>query len=152
MKYASLFVLLTFALIWLIEVLARVRVHPIQYLLIGCALCTFYLLELSLAEQLGLVSAYVLAATAVAGLVGLYAALILRRWPRAAAVAGTVTALYAYLYVVLVNEDYALLLGSLGVFFALAVTMLATRHVDWYRIPREPDAGPMAHAAAPHGA
>lgn len=156
-KYASLFVLLTFALIWLIEVLARVRVHPIQYLLIGCALCTFYLLELSLAEQLGFVTAYVLAATAVAGLVGLYAALILGRWRRAAVVVGTVTMLYAYLYVVLVNEDYALLLGSLGVFLALAVTMLATRHVDWYRIPREPDPGPVApvsaaRAPAPRGA
>ena len=131
-KYARLFVLLTFGVIWLIEMLGRVRVHPIQYLLIGCALCTFYLLELSLAEQLGFAVAYAIAATAVAALIGVYAVFALRGWQRAAAVTVTIGALYGYLYVVLTDEDYALLLGSLGVFAAVAAAMLLTRHIDWY--------------------
>jgi inner membrane protein len=131
-KYARLFVLLTFGVIWLIEVIGRVRVHPIQYLLIGCALCTFYLLELSLAEQLGFGLAYAIAGTAVAGLVGVYAVVALRGWRRAVVVTSTIGGLYGYLYVVLTNEDYALLLGSLGVFVAVAVAMLLTRHIDWY--------------------
>lgn len=143
-KYARLFVLLTFGVIWLIEVLTGARVHPIQYVLIGCALCAFYLLELSLAEQLGFGRAYLLAGGAVVALVGLYAAVALRGWGRAAAVGGTIGGLYAYLYVLLTNEDYALLLGSLGVFAVIALTMLLTRGVDWY-------AEPAAEAAAPPG-
>jgi inner membrane protein len=138
-KYARLFVLLTFGAIWLIEVLSRVRVHPIQYLLIGSALCTFYLLELSLAEQAGFSTAYLLAASAVACLVGWYSAAALKGRRRALAVAATVSALYLYLYVLLTNEDYALLLGSIGLFAALAVTMLVTRRVDWYA-PASPPA------------
>jgi inner membrane protein len=137
-KYARLFVLMTFGIVWLIEVLTRVRVHPIQYLLIGCALCTFYLLELSLAEQLGFALAYLIAGSAVAGLVGSYSAVVLRGWRRAAAVTATIAALYVNLYVLLTNEDYALLLGSIGVFVAVATTMMLTRHVDWYASSARP--------------
>ena len=139
-KYARLFVFLTFGVIWLVEVVGRFRVHPVQYLLIGCALCTFYLLELSLAEQLGFAVAYAIAGGAVAALVGTYAVVALRGWQRAAVVTGTVAGLYGYLYVVLTNEDYALLLGSLGVFVAVAAAMLLTRHIDWYARGRDADA------------
>lgn len=132
-KYARLFIVLTFATIWLIEVLSGVRVHPIQYLMVGGALCTFYLLELSLSEQIGFARAYLMAAGAVAVLIALYTAAVLHGRQRAAIVAGTVGSLYGYLYVVLTNEDYALLLGSLVLFAALAITMLATRRIDWYR-------------------
>jgi inner membrane protein len=131
-KYAHLFLLLTFASIWLVEVLSGQRVHPIQYLLVGCALCTFYLLELSLSEQIGFSPAYLLAAVAIVAVLGLYAAAVLHGTQRAATVSGTVGALYGYLFVVLTNEDYALLLGSLALFAALAVIMLATRRIDWY--------------------
>jgi len=148
-KYARLFVLMTFGLIWLIEVLSRVRVHPVQYLLIGCALCTFYLLELSLSEQLGFAIAYATAAAAVAGLVGLYAAVVLRGRQRAAVVTATVGCLYGYLYVLLTNEDYALLLGSIGVFAAVAAAMLLTRHIDWYAVAGR--AGTAVATAPPEG-
>jgi inner membrane protein len=131
-KYAHLFLMLTFASIWLIEVLSGQRVHPIQYLLVGCALCTFYLLELSLSEQIGFSPAYLLAAVAIVALLGMYAVTVLHGAQRAAMVSGTVGTLYAYLFVVLTNEDYALLLGSLALFAALAVIMLATRRIDWY--------------------
>lgn len=131
-KYARLFIVLTFATIWLIEVLSGMRVHPIQYLMVGCALCTFYLLELSLAEQIGFASAYALASVAVALLIAVYATAVLHGRQRAAVVTGTIVSLYGYLYVVLTNEDYALLLGSLILFGALAVIMLATRRIDWY--------------------
>jgi len=118
--------------VWLIEVLTGQRVHPIQYLLIGCALCVFFLLELSLAEHIGFTLAYVLASGAVVGLVAYYSAVILRGWRRAAGVVATVASLYCYLYILLTNEDDALLFGSIGVFVALATTMLLTRHIDWY--------------------
>jgi inner membrane protein len=133
-KYAGLFILLTFAVVWLIEVLAGVRVHPIQYLLLGSALCLFYLLELSLSEHLGFLVSYAIASTAVVAMVGAYCAVILRRPSRALVVGAGVALLYAYLYTLLVSEDYALLAGSVGLFLILAAIMYATRHVDWYAI------------------
>ncbi|MCC7144831.1 MAG: cell envelope integrity protein CreD [Phycisphaeraceae bacterium] len=133
-KYAVLFILLTFAAIWLIEVLAALRVHPIQYLLLGGALCLFYLLELSLSEHLGFPLAYSLAAAAIVGLVAFYSAAVLRGLARALVVAVGVALLYVYLYVLLMNEDYALLIGSVGLFAILAVIMFTTRRVDWYKV------------------
>jgi inner membrane protein len=135
-KYAGLFILLTFATVWLIEVLARVQVHPIQYLLLGSALCLFYLLELSLAEHVGFPLAYALASTAIVGLVGAYSQAILRRRALALTVAAGVAGLYGYLYVLLMSEDSALLIGSLGLFAILAAVMFVTRNVDWYALGR----------------
>lgn len=136
-KYAHLFILLTFATIWLFEVLTKVRVHPIQYLMIGAALCIFYLLELALAEHIGFGRSYAMASFAVVALIASYAAVVLRGWGRALGVAGLVGVLYVYLYVLLTNEDYALLFGAIGLFVALAVTMMLTRRIDWYGVGGE---------------
>ncbi len=131
-KYAGLFILLTFATLWLMEILTGVRVHPIQYLLLGGALCLFYLLELSLSEHIGFPFAYVLASAAVIAMVGAYSLVILRRLNHALIVGAGVAALYAYLYLLLMNEDYALLIGSVGLFAILGAIMYVTRRVDWY--------------------
>jgi len=133
-KYAGLFILLTFSAVWLTEVLAGLRVHPIQYLLVGAALCLFYLLELSLSEHLGFSGAYALASCAVVGMVAGYSCAILHRAIRAVVVGGVIAALYAYLYVLLQNEDYSLVVGSVGLFLTLALVMVVTRRVDWYSI------------------
>jgi len=133
-KYAGLFILWTFAVVWLVETLAGVRVHPIQYLLIGAALCLFYLLELSLAEHLGFGLAYALASLSVIGLVAAYARAVLGRTGRAAIVGAGVAALYGYLFVLLTNEDHALLAGSLALLVALAGIMFVTRRIDWYAL------------------
>jgi inner membrane protein len=131
-KYASLFILLTFATVWLIEVLSGVRVHAIQYLLLGGALCIFFLLELSLSEHLGFPTAYATASAAVVAMVAAYSAVVLGRLRRALVVAAGVVLLYAYLYLLLMNEDYALLIGSVGLFAILGAIMFVTRRVDWY--------------------
>ena len=133
-KYASLFILLTFATVWLIEILAGVRVHAIQYLMLGGALCLFYLLELSLSEHIGFPVAYAIAALAVVLMVGSYCMVALKKAGRAVGVASGVGALYVYLYVLLRNDDYALLAGSVGLFLILGAIMYATRNVDWYRV------------------
>jgi len=135
-KYAPLFILLTLGLVWLIEVLAGVRAHPIQYLLLGAALCVFYLLELSLSEHLGFLAAYALASVAVIAMVGSYSRVVLQRSGRASIVAGGAAALYLYLYVLLQNEDYALLVGSIGLFVMLGAVMFVTSRVNWYAIGR----------------
>ena len=131
-KYAGLFIVLTFATVWLIGVISRIQVHPIQYLLLGSALCLFYLLELSLAEHVGFPQAYAIASTAIVALIGAYSLAILRRRSLALLVAVGVAGLYGYLYVLLMNEDSALLIGSIGLFAILACVMYVTRNVDWY--------------------
>jgi inner membrane protein len=133
-KYAPLFILLTLGSVWLIEVLAGVRAHPIQYLLLGAALCVFYLLELSLSEHLGFLLAYALASVAVVTMVGAYSRVVLQRTGRAAIVSGGAAALYFYLFVLLQNEDYALLIGSIGLFVILGTVMFVTSRVNWYAI------------------
>jgi inner membrane protein len=142
-KYAFLFIMLTFATLWLIEVLGGVRVHPIQYLMLGAAMCLFYLLELALSEHIGFPAAYALASVAVIAMVGAYSMAILRRAQRAMIVAAGVALLYAYLYLLLMNEDYALLIGSIGLFVILGAIMFVTRRVDWYAagVRTAPDAG-----------
>jgi inner membrane protein len=142
-KYAGLFILLTFSAVWLIEVLAGVRVHPIQYLMLGSALCLFYLLELSISEHIGFLVSYAIASVSIVAMVAAYCAVILHRVSRAALVGSGVALLYGYLYTLLLNEDFALLAGSIGLFAILGAIMYATRHVDWYAIgsqPREPRA------------
>ncbi len=131
-KYGALFLVLTFVTFFLFELFQPIRVHPVQYLMVGSALCLFYVLLLSLAEQLVFGIAYLAAAGATVLLLGSYAAAVLRGKGRVAVFAGVLGLLYAYLYVLLQAEDYALLLGSLGLFLILALVMLITRRVDWY--------------------
>jgi inner membrane protein len=131
LKYAGLFILLTFATVWLVEVLSRSRLHPIQYLMLGAALCVFYLLELSLSEHISFGVAYGIATLSVIGMLAAYSRAILTAGKRALVPVGTAL-LYSYLFVLLTNEDDALLIGSIGVFVILAGIMYLTRHVNWY--------------------
>ncbi|HRK34931.1 MAG TPA: cell envelope integrity protein CreD [Candidatus Hydrogenedentes bacterium] len=133
-KYAALFVALTFGVLWLFEVLGKRRIHPLQYLLVGAAMCAFYLLELSLSEHLGFATAYALASLAVILLVSAYCVAILRSLKRSAVVGTALAVLYTYLYVLLKNQDYALLIGSVGLFCVIAGTMYLTRKLDWYTL------------------
>ena len=131
-KYDLLFLGLTFLALWLFEVLAGVRVHAVQYLLVGGAMSLFYLLLLAFSEHIGVGAAYAIAATGIIALIAGYAVSVLRERWRGAAVGGVVAALYGYLYVLLHNEDHALLVGSVGLFAVLAGVMWLTRGFDWF--------------------
>lgn len=133
-KYELLFITLTFGAFFLIEVMAKLRVHPVQYLLVGLALCLFYLLLLSLAEHVGFGVSYAVASLAIAGLVTGYSRSVLGSRARSAAVAAVVGGLYAYLFVLVRIQDFALLVGSIGLFVVLAIVMFLTRRIDWYRL------------------
>jgi inner membrane protein len=137
-KYGALFLVLTFVTFFLFELFQPIRVHPVQYLMVGSALCLFYVLLLSLAEQVAFGWAYLIAGGATVLLLGAYAAAVLHGKGRAGVFAGVLGLLYAYLYVLLQAEDYALLLGSVGLFLILALVMLITRRVDWYGSTAEP--------------
>ncbi|HVR94971.1 MAG TPA: cell envelope integrity protein CreD [Thermoanaerobaculia bacterium] len=131
-KYAVLFLLLTFLTFFLYEVFSPFSLHPMQYLLVGSALCLFYLLLLSLSEHTPFGLAYTAASVATVLLISGYSLAILRGRLRALVMAGVLGLLYGYLYVLLQAEDYALLLGSIGLFLILALVMYVTRRIDWY--------------------
>jgi inner membrane protein len=133
LKYAILFIGLSFLVFFLIETVTGARVHVVQYLLAGSAQVIFYLLLLALAEQIGFGFAYLAAVVACVGLTTMYAGSFLGTHPRAAALGGALMLLYALLYTLLNEEDYALLTGAVASFAALAVTMFLTRNIDWYR-------------------
>ena len=121
------------------EVFRKLKIHPVQYLLVGSALCIFYLLLLALAEHIGFDRAYGLASLAVIIIVSGYCYSILKKLRLALMVLGQLTGLYAFLYVLLQIQDYALLVGSLGILAVLATVMFVTRKIDWYRT-RQPEA------------
>lgn len=133
-KYGVLIVGFTFVAYFLFELFAPLRLHALQYLLIGLANCVFYLLLLALAEHIGFGPAYVASAVAATALITSYSGAVLRSLRRALPIGGLMTALYVYLYVTLRAEDYALLSGALGVFTALAAFMYLTRRIDWFDV------------------
>jgi inner membrane protein len=133
-KYEILFLVFTFAVLWLFQVLAKVRIHAIQYLLVGAGLCIFYLLELSLAEHIGFFLAYTCAALPVIALIFFYSVAVLHGYLRGIIMSIVLLLLYGYLYILLLNQDYALLVGSVCLFVVLAVIMYITRKVDWYKV------------------
>lgn len=133
-KYAILFLVLTFAGFFLFEVASKLQLHPLQYLLVGSAMILFYLLFLSMSEHAGFLPAYLISSIAVIGLVASYCVAVLRSRKRGLIIGGLLGGLYTYLLVVLTSEDTALLLGSLILFALLATVMYFTRHIDWYTV------------------
>jgi inner membrane protein len=126
-KYALLFISLSYLVFWLMEVLHPTRIHPVQYLLIGAGICLFYLLELSLAEHVGFFIAYSAASMCITLMVGLYTWSVLKSLPKAWTISGVLCGLYGSLYIVLKSQDHALLIGSIGLVVALGSTMYLTR-------------------------
>lgn len=133
MKYQIFFIVLTFTCFILFEVYTNIRLHPIHYGLVGASLTLFYLLLLSFAEHIGFLPAYVVATLSAIGLISGYSYSILQSARKGATVGGFLLSLYVYFYVVLLEQDYALLFGSVGLLVALGLVMYLTRHVDWER-------------------
>jgi inner membrane protein len=141
-KYGILFILLTFTALWLFEIVAKVRIHPIQYLLVGAGLSLFFLLEISIAEHIGFASAYLCATLLVTSLIYFYCRFVLGGLRRSTILATVVLLLYGYLYTLLMNQDYALLIGSIFLFLVLATVMFITRKIDWYSPQRRTEVIP----------
>lgn len=130
-KYAVLFIVFTFAAIFLAEVLSKTRVHSFQYLMTGLAVTVFYVLLISISEHLDFGIAYLLSAVAIVLLIFGYIKCIFKKLLMPVIIAVIQIILYVYFYVTLKSEDYALLMGSLGLFTVLAVVMYVTRKINW---------------------
>jgi len=136
-KYSMLFIFLPFITLFLFEIFAAGKLHPFQYIMIGLAVCMFFLLLLTLSEHMSFGQAYVFAGFASASLVSFYTGAVFRSIIKGGLMALLNALLYLYLYMALASEDYALLIGSLGLFTILGGVMIITRKINWYEIGKK---------------
>ncbi|WP_111684360.1 cell envelope integrity protein CreD [Winogradskyella tangerina] len=130
-KYGFLVIGLTFLLFFLIQTLSKINIHPFQYLMIGLALIMFYTLLLSISEHSNFLKAYLIAGISVVALITLYSRSILKNMKFPIFIGISLSALYAFIYVIIQLENYALLVGSIGLFVILAIVMYVSRKIDW---------------------
>jgi len=135
-KYSILFIALTFTVFFFLEILQKQQIHPLQYILVGFALCIFYTLLLSISEYTGFNLAYVIAASATVLLIGLYTWSIFKQGKIAFGFTVALGGLYTYIFILIQLQDYALLFGSIGLFVIIAVLMYFSRKIDWYQVPK----------------
>lgn len=133
-KYMIMFVGLTFIVFFFVEILNKRRIHPIQYLIVGFSLVLFYLLLLSISEHINFNIAYIISTIAVVLLIGLYSISVLGSKKMGACISIFLTLLYGFLYILLLNQDYSLLMGTTGLFIVLSTVMYLSRNIDWYEI------------------
>ena len=131
-KYGILVILFVFLSFFLNEIITKQKVHPFQYILVGFAVLVFYLLLLSISEQLGFNLAYLISAVSVLIMILLYSRTFLKKWLHAIVQTLILTFSFGFIFVLMQLETYALLVGSIGLFLVLALTMFVTRKINWY--------------------
>lgn len=136
-KYAIMFIALTFVVFFLVELLSKKRIHPVQYLLVSSALVLFYTLLLAISEQVGFRWAYLISAFATTALITAYSTTMFHNLKQTAMMGIFLTGLYTYLYIILQLESLSLLFGAIGLFIALAIVMFVLRKVKWYKDKEE---------------
>ena len=130
-KYGFLVICLTFLVFFLIQTISKIYMHPFQYLMIGLALLMFYTLLVSISEHSNFLKAYAIASISVIGLITAYAKNILKSLKFMLFIAASLTVLYAFIFIIIQLESYALLVGSVGLFCILAAVMFVSRKIDW---------------------
>lgn len=134
LKYGILFVGLVFATFFIFENIKGLRIHPVQYALVGMAISVFYLLLLSLSEHMAFGIAYLVATFGCVSLITYYLAAVLKNAQSAYVLGGLLSLLYLSLFVIINAEGAALLMGASLVFIVLGMIMVFSRHIDWYKV------------------
>ena len=137
LKYAFLFLSLTFLSYFIFELTSNEnkKIHPLQYCLLGGAMLVFYLLLVSLSEFLAFNLSYIISAMLIITLISFYTYTVIgrgksKKFPLL--ITSLMIILYAFLYTLLLLEDFSLLLGSFGMFAIIAIVMFSTRNINWY--------------------
>ncbi|MEN8124175.1 MAG: cell envelope integrity protein CreD [Bacteroidota bacterium] len=130
-KYGFLVIALTFLVFFLIQTLSKIQIHPFQYLMIGIALTMFYTLLISISEHSDFLKAYIISAISVIVLITLYSKTILNQFKFSIFIGFSLFAMYAFIFVIIQLENYALIVGSIGLFIILALVMYISRKIDW---------------------
>lgn len=133
-KYAILLITLTFMSFFVLESMTSLRLHPMQYLLVGLSLVMFYLLLLALSEHVGFTAAWITASLVGALMNGVYLQAILQGWRNSLFFTAALLGLDGVMWVLLRSQDSALLLGTGVLLLALCGVMFLTRHLDWHRL------------------
>lgn len=135
--YAILFIGFTFLAFFFIENLNKVNIHIVQYILVGAALVIFYTLLLSISEQLNFNLAFLIAAIMTIGLIAWYVKSVLQSTRFSVVISTLLISLYFFIFVIIQLQDYSLLIGSLGIFSILGITMYFSKKIDWYQLPEK---------------
>ena len=130
-KYGIMIIGLTLLVFLLIQIISKIAIHPFQYFMIGLALVMFYTLLISISEHQNFLIAYIIAVVAVVGLITAYSKTILKHRKFPLLILGSLSALYAFIFVIIQLENYALLVGSIGLFIILGIVMFTSKKIDW---------------------
>lgn len=131
-KYGHLVILLSFISLFLVEISQKIKIHPFQYILTGAALIIYYTMLLSLSEQIGYNTAYLLSSWATIGLLTLYSKTFLRSIKLVFLFSSLLTLFYSFIFVIIIQQDFSLLIGSIGLFIIVGAIMYLTRKINWY--------------------
>lgn len=131
-KYMILFIALTFLIVFLTEIVQKLRIHIFQYLLIGLALAIFFTLLLSISEFLGFDISYLISSISIIAMLFLYSLEMFHNRKSSYLLLGLLVSMFLYIYVIIQLEKTALLFGSIGLFIVLALTMYVSRKIKWY--------------------
>ena len=131
-KYCLMFIIITFIAFFFVEIINKRKIHPIQYLLVGIALCVFYVLLLSISEHLAFNIAYLIGSLLTVSLLTYYVYFVFKNVKLTVAFSIILSVLYFFYFSLLQLENYSLLLGSIGLFAILAIVLYLTRKIDWY--------------------
>jgi inner membrane protein len=138
-KYAGMTIALTFLVFFLVEVLNKRKIHPFQYILVGLALCIFYILLVSISEHTNFNFAYGISAFSIILMITMYSLSVFKKKMLSLLLIIILVGIYGFLYVTLQLADYALLMGSIGLVVILGITMYFTRKINWYKLNIEAD-------------
>lgn len=130
-KYSILIILLSFISLFFIELLNKIKVNLLQYVLIGAAMIIYYSLLLSFTEQIGFAPAYLIASMATIILVSVFIGTFLRNKKAAFVFAIILSIFYSFIYVIIQLQDMALLFGSIGLFITVACLMYFSVKINW---------------------
>lgn len=132
-KYGVLIILLTFIALFLVEITQKIRIHPFQYILIGAALTIYYTLLLSFSEHVGYNVAYCIASGATVVLISLYSISFLQHTRLIILFSLLLVLFYSFIFIIILQQDFSLLLGSIGLFLIVGLLMYFSRKVNWYK-------------------
>jgi len=137
-KYAAMFITLTFLVFFFVQILNRVKIHPIQYFIVGLALCVFYILLIAISEHLPFKISYLIASISIIAMITLYAKSVSKDNTITKLIGFILVILYLFIFTIIQMQDYALLMGSIGLFIVLGIIMYLSRKIDWYDIQPRP--------------
>lgn len=131
-KYAVLLITLTFLIFFFAQRFKNIRIHPIQYMIVGFALCLFYTLLIAMSEHLTFLNSYLISSVAIICMITYYLKGIFKSTRLTTISAGVLSVVYSFIYVITKEQDYALLMGSIGLLIIISIVMFLTRKTDWY--------------------